>query len=60
MITLYTDAATNPKTKVSACGVLIIENNQQQQLKFSLPTGDNHESEFRAAIKGFEALFTNT
>jgi len=56
MITLYTDAATNPKTNVSACGILIIQNGKQIQLKFDLPNSDNHEAEFHAAILAFQLL----
>ncbi|WP_288529498.1 ribonuclease HI family protein [uncultured Secundilactobacillus sp.] len=56
MYSLYTDAATDSTTLKSAAGILILHNGHQTQLKEPLPDGDNHHSEFKAAIAGFEAL----
>ncbi|MFC6201729.1 ribonuclease HI family protein [Lactiplantibacillus nangangensis] len=53
---LYTDAATEPATKQSAAGILLIDNGHQQQFKQILPMTDNHTAEFLAAIAGFKNL----
>lgn len=60
MFSLYTDAATDNATSASAAGILILHAGDQLQLKKRLPDGDNHESEFRAAIAGFQALQDQT
>ncbi|WP_054758505.1 ribonuclease HI family protein [Secundilactobacillus collinoides] len=56
MFTLYTDAATDNNTTLSAAGILILHNGRQTQLKAPLPNGNNHQAEFHAAITGFEEL----
>lgn len=53
---LYTDAATEPVTKRSAAGILLIDQGQQHQYKQPLPVGNNHTAEFLAAIAGFKTL----
>lgn len=56
MFTLYTDAATDNNTTLSAAGILILHDGRQTQLKAPLPNGNNHQAEFYAAITGFEEL----
>lgn len=56
IVKVFSDAATNPQTKLSASGAVIINNGQQTQIKTTLPVDNNHEAEFLAAIWVFEQL----
>lgn len=56
MFSLYTDAATQPQSGLSAGGILIIHDHQQTQLKTLLTATTNHTAEFEVARLGFEAL----
>lgn len=56
MYTLYTDAATQPQTGLSAGGILIIHDHQQTQVKTPLQATTNHQAEFETARIGFERL----
>ncbi|WP_214463793.1 ribonuclease HI family protein [Levilactobacillus brevis] len=56
MYTLYTDAATQPQTGLSAGGILIIHDHQQTQVKTTLQATTNHQAEFETARIGFERL----
>lgn len=56
MLKIYTDAATLGNPGPTGLGVLIVNNQQQIQLKQSLTLATNHEGEFKAAIMGFKYL----
>ncbi|WP_203641225.1 ribonuclease HI family protein [Levilactobacillus andaensis] len=56
MYSLYTDAATQPQSGLSAGGILIIHDHQQTQLKAVLHATTNHTAEFEIARLGFEKL----
>lgn len=56
MFSLYTDAATQPQSGLSAGGILIIHDHQQIQLKAQLTATTNHTAEFEIARIGFEKL----
>ncbi|MFD1455456.1 ribonuclease HI family protein [Levilactobacillus lanxiensis] len=58
MFSLYTDAATQPQTGLSAGGILIIHDHQQTQLSAPLTATTNHTAEFEIARLGFEKLAT--
>lgn len=60
MFSLYTDAATQPQTGLSAGGILIIQDHHQTQLKTVLTATTNHTAEFEIARIGFEHLLTLT
>ncbi|MFC6274981.1 ribonuclease HI family protein [Levilactobacillus tangyuanensis] len=56
MYTLYTDAATQPQTGLSAGGILMVHDHHQTQLKLPLTAMTNHTAEFEIARLGFEHL----
>lgn len=56
MLKIYTDAATLGNPGPTGLGVLIVNDQQQTQLKQGVPVATNHEGEFKAAIVGFEYL----
>lgn len=56
MISIHTDAATKGNPGPTGLGMLIVSNKQQFQLTNHLPSANNHEGEFAAAIHGFQYL----
>lgn len=56
MFSLYTDAATQPQSGLSAGGILIVHDHHQTQLKVELTATTNHTAEFEVARLGFESL----
>ena len=56
MFSLYTDAATQPQSGLSAGGILIVHDHEQTQLKFALTATNNHAAEFEIARLGFLEL----
>ncbi|MFC6208084.1 ribonuclease HI family protein [Levilactobacillus tongjiangensis] len=56
MFSLYTDAATQPQSGLSAGGILIVHDHHQTQLKVELTATTNHTAEFEVARLGFEHL----
>ncbi|WP_024746340.1 ribonuclease HI family protein [Levilactobacillus namurensis] len=59
MYSLYTDAATQPQTGLSAGGILIVHDHQQTQQKVALAATDNHTAEFEVATLAFQRLRTH-
>jgi len=53
---LYSVAATQPQSGLSAGGILIIHDHHQTQLKVPLLAKTNHAAEFEVARLGFEKL----
>ena len=56
MFSLYTDAATQPQSGLSAGGILIVHDHEQTQLKHVLTATNNHAAEFEIARLGFLEL----
>jgi len=56
VFSLYTDAATQPQSGLSAGGILIIHDHEQTQLKSRLSATNNHAAEFEIARLGFQRL----
>lgn len=49
LFSLYTDAATQPESGLSAGGILLIHDHQQTQEKVALTATNNHTAEFEIA-----------
>ncbi|MGY3765927.1 ribonuclease HI family protein [Vagococcus vulneris] len=47
MLKIYIDAATHPKKKISAGGMVIISNGTQTQIKVDIDAPNNHLAEFK-------------
>ncbi|KRK94484.1 ribonuclease HI family protein [Levilactobacillus acidifarinae] len=56
LYSLYTDAATQPQSGLSAGGILLIHNHQQTQHGVTLTATTNHLAEFEVATIAFTQL----
>lgn len=56
MLKLYTDIAVKATENHAGIGILIVNQNEQNQIRQKVRVNDNHEGEFLAAIAGFEAV----
>lgn len=56
VFSLYTDAATQPETGLSAGGILLIHDHQQTQTGVDLAATNNHSAEFEVATLAFQQL----
>lgn len=56
MIKVYVDASTKGNPGPSGGGILIIQENQQEQLKVPLSDGTNHQAEFEVFLKTLKIL----
>jgi len=56
MFSLYTDAATQPESGLSAGGILLIHEHHQTQEKVALRATNNHTAEFEIATIAFQRL----
>ncbi|QMU07687.1 ribonuclease HI family protein [Levilactobacillus suantsaii] len=56
MYSLYTDAATQPQSGLSAGGILLIHDHQQTQTSLPLQATTNHLAEFEVATLAFTRL----
>lgn len=59
MLKMYTDAATLGNPGPTGLGALIVNGQQQIQLKQNQTIATNHEGEFQAAMMGFKYLVTH-